>query len=121
MSAEERIDALGYEEIAVHGSGKRCGVQWTPWMGDFFTSYSPRNDNSHAEGPWDHWVDLALHILCDPMTAVVRPEAHAAVAGVEPVGFYTETGRGLTYEELELRFGAQIAREEARRDGQRPA
>ncbi len=97
-------DGLGYEEMPVASSGKRCGVQWTPWMGDFFTSWSPRNSNNNAEGPWDHWVDLALHILRDPLTAIVRPEAYAAVGDVSPVGFYTETGRDLTDEELMTRL-----------------
>lgn len=119
MSAEERIDALGYEPIAALSAGKRCGVQWTPWMADFFTSWSPRNDNNNAEGPWDHWVDLALQILRDPMTALVRPEAHTAVADIEPADFYTEVNRALTNEELELRFSAEIANAEARRDRQR--
>ena len=120
-AAEERIEALGYEPIAALKAGKRCGVQWTPWMGDFFTSWSPRNDNTNAEGPWDHWVDLALSILSDPLTAVVRPEAHAAVADIAIADLYTEVNRALTYEELELRFSAEIANEEARRDARRPA
>ncbi len=50
--------ANDYEEIVVVESGKRCGMQWTPWMGDWFTSYSPRNGNNNAEGSWDHWIDL---------------------------------------------------------------
>lgn len=110
--AEARLKALGYEyEIAVHEGGKRCGVQWAPWMGDWFASYSPRNGNSNAEGTWDHWVDLALKILHDPLTAIVRPEAHAAVAGVEPVGFYDESNRRLTADELAARFDAEIRSE----------
>lgn len=97
--------AGNFEHIDVIDAGKRCGLQWTPWMGDWFSSWSPRNGNSHAEGPWDHWVDLALHILRDPMTAKVRPDAHAAVQAVEPVGFYSESQRHLTAEELAERFG----------------
>ncbi|NKU06949.1 hypothetical protein GS872_02025 [Rhodococcus hoagii] len=65
---------MNFNEIPALSSGKRCGVQWTPWMDDWFTSWSPRNGNNHAEGPWDHWVDLALRILADPMTKLVRPE-----------------------------------------------
>jgi hypothetical protein len=109
-SAEDRIYALGstYEGVTFHQGGKRCGLQWTPWMGDWFTSWSPRNDNSHAEGHWDHWVDLALEILRDPMTAKVRPTAHAAVAGVEPVGFYTETGVDLSCDDLAERFKTEV-------------
>lgn len=93
-----------YGEVAALSAGKRCGVQWTPWMGDWFTSWSPRNSNNHAEGPWDHWVDLAIQILQDPMTALVRPEAHKLAKGMEVKDFYTETGRDLTDAELEARF-----------------
>lgn len=93
-----------YEEVRALSGGKRCGVQWTPWMGDWFTSWSPRNSNNHAEGPWDHWVDLAIEILRDPMTRIVRPEAHDAVSGVAPKGFYDETARDLSDAELEERF-----------------
>lgn len=96
--------AADFEGIPAVESGKRCGIQWTPWMGDWFTSYSPRNDNSHAEGSWDHWVDLAIGILNDPLTALARPDAHAAVQGVKPVGFYDESQRNLTDEELADRF-----------------
>lgn len=94
----------GYEEVPVHGSGKRCGVQWDPWMGDWFNSWSPRNGNSNAEGPWDHWIDLALGILSDPMTKIVRPEAYIErdQAGIKD--FYSEADRTLTDEELAARF-----------------
>ena len=88
----------------VHESGKRCGLEWAPWMGDWFHSYSPRNSNSHAEGPWDHWVDLAIHILQDPLTELVRPEAKAAVAELKTFDFYSEGNRDLTDDELTLRF-----------------
>ncbi len=107
-TAEDRLNALGTEEIAVHEGGKRCGLTWAPWMTDWFVSYSPRNGNSNAEGTWDHWVDLALHILRDPLTGIVRPDAHRAVAGVAPVGFYSESNRRLTADELWERFGSEI-------------
>src|SRR5690606_14246494 len=81
-------------------TAKRCGLVWTPWMGDWFTSWSPRNDNTNAEGPWDHWVSLALSILQHPMTEVVRPEVHAAVQGVKNREFYSEADRRLSDEEL---------------------
>lgn len=96
--------AQNFEEIAAVQSGKRCGVQWTPWMGDWFTSWSPRNGNNNAEGPWDHWVDLAVRILRDPLTAKVRPEAHKAAQLLEPADFYSETNRDLTDDELQDRF-----------------
>ncbi|MGW6790022.1 hypothetical protein [Streptomyces chartreusis] len=95
-----------WTEVPALSSGKRCGVQWTPWMGDFFTSWSPRNSNNNAEGPWDHWVDLALKILSDPMTAIVRPDAHRAVQDLTPCDFYDEARRELTEAELNERFGS---------------
>lgn len=84
--------------------GKRCGIEKSEWLDGWFVSHSPRNDNSNAEGPWDHWVDLAVQILQHPATAIVRPEAHAAVQGVEVKGFYDETARELTDDELEELF-----------------
>lgn len=83
MTPEEIQQATSdFQEIPVAQSGRRLGVQWTPWMGDWFTSWSPRNGNNHAEGTWEEWVDLAVRILQDPMTALVRQDAHEAVAGV---------------------------------------
>ncbi|MFD1546970.1 hypothetical protein [Nonomuraea guangzhouensis] len=96
--------AANFEEIPAINAGKRCGVQWTPWMDDWFTSWSPRNSNSNAEGPWDHWVDLAINILKDPLTELVRPEAHALAQQLEARGFYSEANRDLTGAELRARF-----------------
>jgi hypothetical protein len=93
-----------YDEIPAIQAGKRLGVWWTPWMGDWFTSWSPRNDNNHAEGPWVQWVDLALRILRDPMTATVRPDAHEAVAGLELRDFYDDADVHLTEAQLRERF-----------------
>ena len=81
-------------------SSKRASIVWTPWMGDWFVSHSPRNGNEHAEGTWDHWVQVALSILQHPATAIVRPEAHAAVEGVENTDYYSESGRDLSDDEL---------------------
>lgn len=94
------------EEIAVAEGGKRCGMQWAPWMGDWFTSYSPRNGNNSAEGSWDHWVDLAIKILHDPLTEIVRPEAHKVGRTLAVHDFYSESNRTLTDEELAERFKA---------------
>lgn len=96
--------AENYEEIPAIQAGKRCGVQWTPWMGDWFTSWSPRNSNSNAEGPWDQWVDLAIEILRDPMTALVRPEAHQIGQRLAAAGLYDGANRALTDGELRERF-----------------
>lgn len=110
--AERWIAGLGYySEVEVQASGKRCGVQWTSWMDDWFTSWSPRNSNNHAEGPWDHWVDLAIQILRDPMTKITRPSAHevAMRALPDPVGFYDQHGRDLTPDELMARFRGEVS------------
>lgn len=93
-----------YEEVEAIEAGKRLGLRWAPWMTDWFVSWSPRNGNEHAEGYWDHWVDLAVKILQDPLTGLVRPDAHEAVAGLEPCNFYSEANRILTAEELAERF-----------------
>lgn len=95
-----------FEEVPVLDAAKRCGVQWDPWMGDWFTSWSPRNGNSNAEGTWEHWIVLALQILQDPMTAIVWPDLAAIVAEHMPPApeRYDETERRLTAEELRSRF-----------------
>lgn len=98
--------ASRFEEIPTVKAGKRCGVQWTPWMGDWFTSWSPRNGNNNAEGQWDHWIDLAIGILQDPMTAIVRPDVHEAAKQFGAHGFYDEAGRELSDDELRDRFTA---------------
>jgi hypothetical protein len=97
--------ADNYDQIEVVHAGKRCAIGWAPWMGDWFVSHSPRNGNSNAEGRWDHWVDLAIGILKDPLTAIVRPDAHAAADPLATHGFYDEAKRGLTEDELNKRFG----------------
>jgi hypothetical protein len=91
-------------EEPVLEAAKRCGVQWAHWMGDWFTSWSPRNMNNYAEGSWDHWVELAVGILQDPLTKVVRPEAFEAAAPLVRQNFYDESNRRLTDEELAQRF-----------------
>lgn len=101
--------AEGFDEIEVVHAGKRCAVAWAPWMGDWFVSSSPRNGNSNAEGQWDHWIDLAIGVLKDPLTALVRPEAHEAVRRLITNDFYTETNRDLTDDELNARFGEDAA------------
>lgn len=94
-----------FDELPVLSAGKRCGVQWAPWMGDWFTSWSPRNSNNNAEGPWDHWVDLAIAILKDPLTKIVRPEVHAIAQTLPaPLDLYAGSARGLTDDELNTRL-----------------
>ncbi|MCW1431359.1 hypothetical protein [Novosphingobium sp. JCM 18896] len=43
--------------------GRRCGVEKSAWLDGWFISWSPRNDNQNAEGPWEDWVSLAKAIL----------------------------------------------------------
>lgn len=83
---------------------KRATIVWTPWMGDWFVSHSPRNGNTHAEGTWDHWVQIAVGILQHPATGIVRPEAHDAVKGLENTSFYDESSYSLTDDELAALF-----------------
>lgn len=97
-----------YEEKYIQGikSAKRLDVVWTPWMGDWFVSHSPRNGNSNAEGPWDQWVNLAISILQHPATELTRPEAHDAVKGLALKNYYDDADRYLTDDELSKLFGS---------------
>ena len=99
--------ARRFEEVPVVRAAKRCGVQWAPWMGDWFTSWSPRNGNSNAEGTWDHWVELAIKVLRDPLTKIVHPEAHELGIRLEPRSFYDDSGRTLTDGELAARMAGE--------------
>lgn len=86
--------------------GKRLSMEKSEYLNDWFMSFSPRNSNSNAEGPWDHWVDFAIQILQHPATAIVRPDAHvAAHQHLHAEGFYDETSRDLSEEEIEGLFG----------------
>lgn len=96
--------ASDYDEIVAIEAAKRCAMAWNPWMGDWFTSYSPRNSNHNAEGTWDHWVDLAVKILADPLTETVRPEAYRVGRTLAVHDFYDESNRSLTDQELAERF-----------------
>lgn len=64
------------EEIPTYAAGKRCGIWRCPWMGDWFTSWSPRNGNNNAEGSWHHWANLAAYILSHPATKEVAPNLY---------------------------------------------
>lgn len=85
-------------------AGTQLAVDRSRWVGDWFMSSAPRNGNSHAEGPWDQWVDLALKILQHPATGVTRPDAHAAVAALPVHDFYSECSRRLTEDEIAALF-----------------
>jgi hypothetical protein len=96
-----------FEEIQAVPGGKRLALDWTPWMGDWFVSSSPRNGNNNAEGPWDQWVDLAIGILSDSLTERVRPEAHAAVQGLAVLNLYDGARIHVLDEDLNQRFGSE--------------
>ncbi len=108
MTPDQVREAMAqyFQTIPIVGGAKRAGVQWTPWMGDWFNSWSPRNGNSNAEGTWDHWVNLAIKVLQDPLTELVRPDAHAAVTDLPTFDFYDESKRELTEDELIARFSS---------------
>ncbi|BET51790.1 hypothetical protein RGQ21_67720 [Kitasatospora aureofaciens] len=88
-------------------AGKRLAVQRSDFLRDWFVSYSPRNCSEYAEGPWEHWVDLAVKILQDPLTAITRPEAHELSKQLEVMDYYSDANRYLTDEELIERFGEE--------------
>lgn len=65
-----------FEEVPELSAGKRLGVQRCPWMGDWFTSWSPRNCNNNAEGQWSQWAQLAAMILSHPATKATMPHLY---------------------------------------------
>jgi hypothetical protein len=93
---------LGHDEQPVYHITNCLGIRWAPWMGDWFVSWSPRN--SDIEGTWDHWIDLSLLILSDPLTEIVRPAVYMPLVAKKVVGFGAESHRYLTYAELRARF-----------------
>ena len=98
-----------YTEVPVFETAKRLGLRWMPWMGDWFVSWSPRNDNSNAEGSWVEWVGLAVQILQDPLTKETNPEAYAAVQELRQVAH--QGGGDLSEARLGDRFRRQRRRE----------
>lgn len=91
-----------FVEVGVFTAGKRCGVQYCPWMGDWFTSWSPRNSNSNAEGQWAHWVNLAAFILSHKATEAVCPSLYRPDLVFDP-NLYTG-GNTLTEEQIKEFF-----------------
>lgn len=85
--------------------GKRLAVRRGDFGRDWFVSHSPRNDSHYGEGPWEHWVDLAVRILQDPLTAITRPDAHELSKQLDVKDYYSDADRYLTDEELVARFG----------------
>jgi hypothetical protein len=95
-----------FVELPVFSAAKRCGLQHAPWMGDWFTSWSPRNDNNNAEGSWHHWANLAAYILSHPATQIVAPELYRA--DLKPDETMYSGGNQLTDEQITSLFrGAQ--------------
>jgi hypothetical protein len=91
-----------YGEIEIFEAGKRCGIRRAEWMGDWFMSWSPRNDNEYAEGQWAHWVNLAKFILSHPATEIVDRGAFSPNLKADPE-MYTE-GKQLTQEQIQTFF-----------------
>ena len=61
----------------IFNAAKRCGIQRChDFENDWFSSWSPRNGNTNAEGIWAHWVNLAKFILSHPATEIVDPESY---------------------------------------------
>jgi hypothetical protein len=46
-------------------SGRRLAIKNSDWLPDWYISWSPRNCNQNAEGPWSEWVELAKAILAE--------------------------------------------------------
>lgn len=51
--------------VTYFSAGRRLAMHQSEWLPSFYVSYSPRNDNSNAEGPWEEWVDLARQIIAE--------------------------------------------------------
>lgn len=71
-------------ERNVFQAGKRCGIQHFVPLGDWFVSWSPRNENSNAEGHWAHFVNLAKFILSHPATEIVDKDAFMPQLKADP-------------------------------------
>ena len=59
-------------------SERRCGIQRSDWMTSWFVSWSPRNDNQNAEGPWSHWVALAHAVIAADEKAILALQSPPA-------------------------------------------
>lgn len=102
-----------YDEVPVLSPGKRLGISWSPWMGDWFTSWSPRNYNNNAEGPWVQWAHLAAAILGHPFTKQVAPELYVPDLPFNP-NMYTDTPA--TLDEATIRAELGIIDAESTKD-----
>ena len=50
-------------EKIILSAGRRLAIVKSNSIENWYFSYSPRNDNTHAEGTWEEWVELAKEIL----------------------------------------------------------
>ena len=67
VSVKHDIDGnYGKPGQTVITAGRRLAICRSEYLGDWYISWSPRNDNQNAEGPWDEWVALAHAILAVP-------------------------------------------------------
>lgn len=55
-------------------AGKRLAIVGGALGPHWWNSYSPRNENDFAEGPWCQWVHLARKILAHETTKRDMPE-----------------------------------------------
>lgn len=91
-----------WDEVAIIRAAKRCGLSWAPQSGDWFVAWSPRNGNTNAEGPWNHWATLAALILSNPLTAKSAPGLYRP--DLKPAEVHTENPNPLTDQEIAEAF-----------------
>lgn len=93
MSDPYEPDVIKPDEIEqpVIQGGKRLGLQWCPWMGDWFSSWNPDGDHGNAQGSWYQWAYLAAKILKHPFTYAVAPELFQPDIPTKDI--YLETNR----------------------------
>lgn len=73
MSKKELKELVEASQLCLVKGGKRAGVEHHSVDSDWFVSVSPRNNTSNAEGPWQHWVNLAVEILRHEFTKKLFP------------------------------------------------
>lgn len=80
MKAEEQADDQS-EDSSIHpdnfaiNAARRLGMRKSDWLGNWYVSWSPRNCNNNAEGPWEDWVELARRILAEDEKLKATPSS----------------------------------------------
>ena len=98
----DEVKPQNWNEYDICEAAKRCGIRRPGWMGDWFTSWSPRNDNMNAEGTWAHWCNLAAFILSHPATEKAAPHLFQPELKFDPKMY--ASGPVLTEDEIEQFF-----------------